>query len=327
MSDLPQFSDVEDAAERLRGTIYRTPLVQSHILNEKLGANIFFKAECLQKTGSFKFRGAYNAVSRMGEVAKEKGVLACSSGNHAQGIAEAARLMGVNATIIMPKDAPELKKQRTLRSGAKIVEYDRHSEDREVLTKQLAEQTGMPVVHPYESFHVIAGQGTVGLEACEELQTLGLVPDHVLVCAGGGGLMAGIKLAVHQYFPQAIVHPVEPEGYDDQKRSHAMSERISGNANQPNVCDAILTPMPGEASFEICKGQLGEGLVVSEAEALNAVAFAFNELKLVVEPGGAVTLAALLAEKLDVADKCIIATLSGGNIDPHILEQALSQKN
>ncbi|MCJ8308841.1 MAG: threonine/serine dehydratase [Hyphomicrobiales bacterium] len=323
MSKLPQYSDILDAASVLKGKAVHTPLISNAILNDRVGGQVFLKPECLQRTGSFKFRGAYNALSNVGAAGKERGIVACSSGNHAQGVAEAARLLGYDATIIMPHDAPELKKQRTARSGAKIIEYDRYNQDREELTEQHAEETGAILVHPYENFHVVAGQGTVGLEACQDLKAQGLQADHFLVCAGGGGLMAGITLAAKEVFPDIMVHPVEPEGHDDQRRSHEANQRLGDNAKTPSLCDAILTPMPGEMSFAICQGSLGEGLVVSDTQALEAVAFAYNELKLVVEPGGAVTLAALLSGKLDVKGKTVLATLSGGNIDAPVMAQAL----
>ncbi len=324
MTTLPDYSDILAASQVIKGQAVRTPLINSPVLDQQLGGKIFFKAECLQRTGSFKFRGAFNAMQHVGEAAAKNGIVACSSGNHAQGVAEAARIVGYDATIIMPSDAPESKKRRTMRSGARIVEYDRHGEDREELTRQYSQKTGSPIIHPYENFHVIAGQGTSGLEFCQDLEKHNLTPDHVLVCAGGGGLMAGITLAVKHHFPHAFIHPVEPEGYDDQTRSHAAGKRLSGNLNQPSVCDAILTPMPGEASFAICRNKLAPGLLVSEEDALRAVAFAFHELKLVVEPGGAVTLAALLAGKLDVGGKTIVATLSGGNIDEPVMHRALA---
>lgn len=323
MMNLPTFFDVEAAAEAISGEAVRTPLINNSILDEQVNGRVFLKAECLQRTGSFKFRGAYNALSRLGKTARENGVVACSSGNHAQGVAEAARILGFSATIIMPEDAPQSKKQRTVRSGAQIIEYDRYKEDREEITQRFAEETGAMLIHPYETFHVIAGQGTAGLEACEDLNKMGLVPDHFLVCAGGGGLMAGILLAAKHHFPAVAIHPVEPQGYDDQTRSHLAGRRLAGNTMKPSICDAVLTPMPGEASFAICKGRLGKGLIVTDQEALDAVKFAFHELKLVVEPGGAVTLAALLTGKLDVTDKVVLATLSGGNVDAAVMGQAL----
>ena len=323
MSNLPEFSDILAATQLLQGKAVRTPLISNSVLDERVGGRVFLKPECLQRTGSFKFRGAFNALSNIGAEGWDRGIVACSSGNHAQGVAEAARILGFEATIIMPEDAPELKKRRTARSGAKIVEYDRYTQDREELTEKYAEETGAVLVHPYENFHVVAGQGTVGLEACEDLKALGMDPDHFLVCAGGGGLMAGITLAAKQAFPDIQVHPVEPVGHDDQKRSHEAGERLGGNDNSPSLCDAIMTPMPGAVSFAICQGKLAQGQVVSDEQALEAVAFAFNELKLVVEPGGAVTLAALLSGQLDVQGKTVLATLSGGNIDAPVMARAL----
>ena len=324
VKSLPDYSDVVAAAKTIKGHAVRTPLLSSFVLDEMLGAKVLFKAECLQRTGSFKFRGAYNAITNLQEPILKSGIVACSSGNHAQGIAEAARMKGVNATIIMPSDAPESKKVRTRRSGATILEYDRHRQDRDAVTEQVATKLSAPIVHPYETFDVIAGQGTCALEFCEDLIRLGLVPDHVLVCAGGGGLLAGVTLATKHHFPNADIHPVEPDGYDDQARSHSAGERLGDNLNKPSICEAILTPMPGENSFAICKNVVSRGLVVTDEEALRAVAFAFHELKLVVEPGGAVALAALLAGKLDVTGKVVVATLSGGNIDGEILAKALA---
>jgi threonine dehydratase len=323
MPSLPDYSDVVDAARVLKGQAVRTPLISNPILNDLVGGQVFLKAECLQRTGSFKFRGAFNALHHVGEIEGEAGIVACSSGNHAQGLAEAARIYGFDATIIMPEDAPQAKKARTLRSGATVIEYDRYTTDREKLTQKFADDTGATLVHPYENFHVIAGQGTVGLEACEDLAAIGLSVDHFLVCAGGGGLMAGVTLAAKHQFPNIEIHPVEPEGHDDQTRSHAAGKRLGGNSGTPSLCDAILTPMPGKASFAICHGVVSHGLVVTDEQALDAVAFAFNELKLVVEPGGAVTLAALLHNKIDVKGKTVVATLSGGNIDAPVMARAL----
>ena len=325
MTQLPAFKDIVAASKVLDGHAVRTPLIESQILNDLTGGRIFLKAECLQRTGSFKFRGAFNALSNIPNESLEKGVLACSSGNHAQGVAESARLKGCSATIIMPADAPETKKNRTKRSGATVVEYDRYKEDREAILQKMADETGSVAVHPYENFHVIAGQGTAGLEAAEELQSLELSCDRALVCAGGGGLTSGVALALRHHFPDVSVHTVEPEGYDDQRASLEAGKQVGQNTNQPSVCDAILTPQPGDLAFAICKDILAEGLVVTDSEALRAVAFAFNELKLVVEPGGAAALAALLAGKVDVSNEIVVATLSGGNIDADILELALNE--
>ena len=203
--------------------------------------------------------------------------------------------MGYKATIIMPSDAPAIKVERTRRSGATVIFYDRLSEDREMLLQEKAKETGMHVIHPFDNFHVIAGQGTSGLEVCEDLMAIGMHPDHVLVNAGGGGLLAGTYLSIDQYFKGTRVHTVEPVGHDDQARSHAKGERVGGNVQEASICDAIVTPMPGELSFAMLKGKLAQGLTVSDDEALRAVAFAFREMKLVVEPGGAVSLAALMS--------------------------------
>jgi len=320
---LPQIGDIRDAAERLSGQAVFTPLLGSSLLDDMLDARILFKAECLQRTGSFKFRGAYNALQANENEIGEAGVVACSSGNHAQGVAEAARVLGMAATIVMPSDAPETKKARTARSGATIVEYDRIAEDREQIANDISAQTGARMVHPYNDFHVIAGQGTCGLEIAGQCESLDLSPDRLLVCTGGGGLLAGVRLAVTDLFSDVAVHTVEPENYDDQARSHASGTRMGNNTGGPSICDAIVTPSPGELSFEMCRGKLAEGLVVSDDEVLTAIAFAFRELKLVVEPGGAVTLAAMLAGKIAVKGQTVVATLSGGNADPAIINRAL----
>lgn len=325
VADLPTYDDVTAAAAVLQGHAVHTPLISSPVLDEMLGARIFLKAECLQRTGSFKFRGAFNAMHYAGDQAAQKGVIACSSGNHAQGVAEAARMKGYRATIIMPSDAPQTKKDRTRRSGAEIVEYDRFGEDREALLNAMVEKTGAYPIHPYETFHVIAGQGTCGLEMAQSATEMGIDLDEVLVCTGGGGLLAGVTLAMNEHFPGVKIRMVEPEGYDDQRISHATGKRVAINTNQKSICDAIVTPMPGVKSFAICHGKMAPGLVVSDADALDAMAFAFNELKLVTEPGGIVTLAALLSQKLDVRGKTVMATISGGNVDGDMLARALQQ--
>lgn len=320
----PNIDDVKAARARLSGYAYKTPLLRSHILDEMLGANVFLKAECLQRTGSFKFRGAYNAISALGKDAVERGVIACSSGNHAQGLAEAGRMLGVAVTIVMPEDAPAIKRARTERSGAKIVTYDRASEDRDAITDALAKETGAILVHPFNNELVIAGQGTAGLEIVEQLATQDVVPDIALTPAGGGGLLAGYYLSLHNGYPDAQIIPVEPEGFDDYHRSLQSGKRLSNETTSGSICDAIISPKPGEIGFSIVNENIPGGLVVSDEEALDAVAFAFNELKCVVEPGGVVALAALLSEKIDCSGKNVVVMLSGGNIDPEILQRALA---
>ena len=320
--DLPTIADVRAAADRIADEAVRTPLLNSAHLDGMTGGRVWLKCENLQRTGSFKFRGALNALRAYGEAVRE-GVVACSSGNHAQGVAEAARILGVPATIVMPTDAPRAKIERTRRAGATVVEYDRYTEDREGIAKDIAEREGAVFVHPFENPHVIAGQGTCGLEAADELRGRGEIPDVVLVCAGGGGLTAGVTLAMRDAFPEIAVHTVEPEGFDDQKRSLECGERVPNEPGGRSICDAIVTSMPGERAFAILCGA-ASGLVVTDEDVLSAMAFAFRELKLVVEPGGAVALAAVLSGKLDLKGRTVLATLSGGNVDPDVMARALA---
>lgn len=321
---LPTYDDILAAAVRIEGEAVRTPLVTSPALDAKLNARVFLKPECLQRTGSFKFRGAFNAVSQIPADRRANGVVACSSGNHAQGVAAAAALHGLPATIVMPSDAPAIKRERTEGYGATVVSYDRSSQDRDALTEAIAAEKGATLVHPYDNRDVIAGQGTIGLEIVEDLRARGLTPDVVLVCCGGGGLTAGVALAIKTLVPSAAIYPVEPEGFDDQARSFAAGERLRNTRTAGSVCDALLTPMPGVLSFALNKPRIARGLVVSDAEALAAVGYAARELKLVLEPGGAVALAAALSGKVDLGGKIVAIVLSGGNVDPAILAGAVA---
>ena len=320
---LPSHDDVAAAARRLEGVVVRTPLLASPVLDAATGARVFLKAECLQRTGSFKFRGAYNAISTIPEADRAKGVVACSSGNHAQGVAEAARLFGIAATILMPADAPALKIARTKRSGATVVTYDRASEDREALTVKLAAESGGDLVHPFDDARVIAGQGTIGLEIVEDLARLGLSPDVVMTPASGGGLAAGLALGLERGAPGARVVMVEPVGFDDQARSLAAGRRVANPKTSGSICDALLSPTPGEIGFAIHMSHGTTAVAASDTEALEAMAFAAIEHKLVVEPGGAVALAALMKGRVDVAGKTVVVVLSGGNADPALLAEAL----
>lgn len=321
----PQFQDVLDARARIAGRAVVTPLLNSPFLDELTGGTILLKAETLQRTGSFKFRGACNRLSMIPDAQRPAGVVACSSGNHAQGVAEAARLFSMPATIVMPEDAPASKIARTERSGARVVTYRRGVDDREEIARTIGEETGAVMVHPFNDPGVIAGQGTAGLELAEQARAMGLEPEAMLTCAGGGGLTAGIALALETLVPDCAIHPVEPEGFDDHRRSLIAGEILANPSESGSVCDALLSRAPGTLGFEITRRRAKEGLVVSDEEALAAVAFAFRELKLVVEPGGAVTLAAVLFGKLPVAGRCIALTLSGGNIDPPMLAKALAE--
>lgn len=315
---LPTAADVEDAARLLAGVAVRTPLIPCPALERASAGRVFLKPETLQHTGSFKFRGAYNCIARIPAERRARGVVAYSSGNHAQGVAAAAKLLGLKATIVMPADAPAPKRERTAALGAEIVPYDRDRESREGIARKIAEERGATLVPPFDHPHVIAGQGTIGREICEDLAALNLAPDLVLVPASGGGLIAGIALAVKDKHPKARVVAVEPEGFDDTARSFRSGKRERNARMSGSICDALLTAEPGEITFEINKRLVGEALAVTDAEVRAAIAFAFRELKLVVEPGGVVALAALLAGGLDLENKVAVLVLSGGNVDPKL---------
>jgi threonine dehydratase len=333
MENIPDYQDVVDAAAQLDGIVKKTPLIENPILNEITGANVFIKPENLQLTGSFKIRGAYNAISRLSGTQKASGVVACSSGNHAQGVAEAARLLGVSATIIMPEDSPLIKLERTRRSGAVIVTYQRSKDDRDKIAEQICAESGAILIHPYNNPHVIAGQGTTGLEIAQQLNAAsdGTSPgqnpvlDRALVCTGGGGLICGVGLTLSHHFPDIKIHSVEPEKFDDYRRSLIKGQRVENPAASGSICDALLTGKPGKIGFGINKNLLAEGLVVSDKEALDAVRFAFAELKLVIEPGGAVALAALMKARRKWAGETIVCILTGGNIDADMMANAFSQ--
>ena len=324
MTALPTFSDVEAAAARLDGVATKTPLIRSAVLDERTGGRILLKAETLQRTGSFKFRGAYNAVSRVPESERSRGIVACSSGNHAQGVAAAAALFDVPATIVMPHDAPALKRERTAALGARIVPYDRASGDRDQIAADLVEETGGSFVAPYDNYDVISGQGTTGLELVRQADAIGLEPELLLTPCGGGGLTAGLALSLSALVPQARLITVEPEGFDDHARSFRSGRREHNPAKSGSVCDALLAYRPGELTFAVNQPRIAEGAVVSDEEALAAVAYAWHNLKLVVEPGGAVALAAILSGRVDVSGKTVAVILSGGNADPAIYAQAVA---
>lgn len=321
---VPSAADIEAAARRLAGVAVRTPLISAPVLDERLGARVFLKAETLQRTGSFKFRGAYNKISSIPAERRAAGVVAYSSGNHAQGVAAAAKLLGIRATIVMPSDAPRLKRERTAALGAEIVLYDRNKEDRAAIAKKIVAERGATLVPPYDDPLIIAGQGTIGREIVEDLERLKLRPEIVVVGASGGGLAAGISLGVKSRVPAARFYTVEPEGFDDTLRSFKSGQREHNERMSGTICDALMTNTPGELTFPINRELIGEGLIATDAEVGAAVRYAFEELKLVVEPGGAIGLAALLASKLDVKGKVVVGVLSGGNVDAELFARLIA---
>ncbi|MDQ0466373.1 threonine dehydratase [Caulobacter ginsengisoli] len=320
MSFAISFADIEDAARRLEGQAIRTPLTENPQLNERLGGRVLIKPETLQRSGSFKFRGAYNRISRLSDEEKKRGVVAFSSGNHAQGVALAAALVGTPALIVMPADAPAVKVAGTRGFGAEIRFYDRFTEDREAIAAEIAAERGCVVVPSYDDPYIIAGQGTLGLELAEQAPDL----DVVLCPVGGGGLIAGTSTAVKARSPDTLVYGVEPADFDDTKRSLASGKRESIDPNSRSFCDALLSPSPGALTFPINQANLAGGLTVTDAEVAEAMRYAFTTLKLVIEPGGCVALAAALAGKLDLKGKTTGIVCSGGNVDPGLYARVLA---
>jgi threonine dehydratase len=321
---LPTFADVDLAAERIKGVAVRTPLINAAVLDERLGARVFLKAETLQRTGSFKFRGAYNKISSIPPERRKGGVVAYSSGNHAQGVAAAAKLCGMRAVIVMPADAPLAKRRRTAALGAEIVLYDRDREDRAAIAHKIANERGATLVPPFDDPLIVAGQGTIGREIVEDLSALGLKPDLVLVGCSGGGLIAGAALGVKARVADATFYAVEPEGFDDTLRSFKSGNRERNARMSGSICDALLSDRPGEITFPVNRALVGQGVTVSDEEVARAVRYAFEELKLVVEPGGAVGLAAMLAGKVDLAGKVVVGVLSGGNVDAEMFAKLIA---
>jgi len=325
MAKIPVFDDVKAAARRIAGHARETPLLAGTPLDRLTGGRILLKLETLQHTGSFKFRGAWNRLAQLDERERAAGVVAFSSGNHAQGVAEAARRLGIRATIVMPSDAPRVKMQNTRDMGAEVVEYDRVHESREQIAARIAQERGATLVPSFDDPDVIAGQGTVGLEIAEQAGDMGLTLDDVVVCCSGGGLTAGIAVALEKLAPHAGLWTAEPEGHDDHRRSLASGRRQRNDPGVPvTICDALLAPMPGELTFAINESRLRGGLAVSDDEVRRAMAFAARTLKLVVEPGGAVALACVMSGKLDTRDRTVAVTLSGGNVDDALLAEVLA---
>ena len=311
---------IHAAAARLQGHARLTPLLNAPLLDARFGKRILVKAECLQLTGSFKFRGAWSAVSAL--PAGTQGVLAYSSGNHGQGVALAAARHGLSAVVVMPSDAPAVKIANTRAYGAEVVLYDRATEDRDAIGAALCAGRGLTLIKPFDVAQVIAGQGTVGLEIADQAREASVTAADVLVCCGGGGLSAGIAMALADHAPGLQVRTVEPEGFDDMARSLAHGTRLRNAVAQGSVCDAILTPTPGEMTFPILQRLAGPGLCVSDDQALQAMALAFTHLHIILEPGGAVALAAALFQ---ATSDPVICVASGGNADPALFRDALTR--
>lgn len=316
---LPSYEGVLDAARQIEGVAVRTPLLESPALNAVVGGRVLMKAETLQRAGAFKFRGAYNRISRLNAEERRRGVVAFSSGNHAQGVAAAAALAGTPAIIVMPSDSPRVKVEGVIGFGGEVRTYDRWTESREVIGAAIAAERGAILVPPFDDPFVIEGQGTAALEMLDQADA----PFDQLLCgASGGGLLAGINLVLAERSPDTQVFVVEPEAFDDTARSLAAGERVSHPQGPPSICDALMAPMPGELTWPINR-RLAGALTVSDAEAAEAMRFAFRHLKLVIEPGGAVSLAALLSGKAEARNRVTGIVLSGGNVDPALYAEII----
>lgn len=321
----PALKDIQEAAQRMAGYAVRTPLLESPHLNHAIGGRLLIKAEPLQRTGSFKFRGAFNRIASIPHDQVQRGVVAHSSGNHGQAVASVARMFNIPATIVMPADAPEMKRRATESWGARVVPYDRLADDREAISAAIAAETGATLVAPYDDPLVIAGQGTVGLELADQLRAIRTQPDAVLVCCGGGGLTAGVATALASRLPGVPVYAVEPEGFGDTARSLAAGERVANPPGGRSLCDALMAPRPGALTFPINRALVKGGFTVNDDEVLAAMAAAFEHLKLVVEPGGAAALAAVLAGKMTTQDRKLAVICTGGNVDPTLYARALER--
>lgn len=317
---------IRAAAHRVDGRIRRTPLLNSPAIDALAGRRVFIKPECLQQTGSFKYRGAVSAISALSDAQLARGVIAYSSGNHAQGIALAARQFGTSSVIVMPKDAPRMKIENTRAFGGETVLYNRPAgEDRDAIGRALAEARGLTMIKPFDEPLVIAGQGTCGLEIAEQARAEGIKEADVIVCCGGGGFASGIALALEAEAPGLRVRPAEPAQFDDMARSLKSGTRLSNASPSGSLCDAIISPTPGEITFPILHRLSGPGLVVTDDEALHAMAVAFNHLKIVAEPGGAVALASALFRAEEIDGDSVIVTISGGNVDADVYQMALQK--
>ena len=321
MKSLVNYKEIERAYNRILSYVIRTPLLSSDLLNKKLNSRIYIKAENLQKIGAFKFRGAMNSILKLDD--KQKNVLAWSSGNHAQAIASACYLTNKNATIVMPEDSPNAKLTGTKSWGAKVVTYNRYKESREEIGSNLAKGINAKIIPPFDHPDVINGQGTVGFEIIDECNKINIIPDLVLCCCGGGGLIAGVSTAIKEKYPNVPIYAVEPEDFNDTQLSLKNKKITEVDISKKSICDSLLANKPGEITFSINQDNLNGSLLVSDVEALQAMKFAYQYFKIILEPGGAVALASALFKKIDIVNKTVVVVASGGNVDPEIFEKAL----
>lgn len=323
----PSYEGVLDAARRIAATVVRTPLLEHPALNDRAGGRVLLKAETLQTAGSFKFRGACNRISRLTEAERVRGVVAYSSGNHAQGVAAAARVFGTRALIVMPSDSPAVKVDGVRAFGGEVRLYDRWTESREEIGAQIARERGAVLVPPYDDPFVVEGQGTAALEILEQAEAMGAAPpDHLLCGASGGGLLAGVNLVLEARSPGTLVTVAEPAGFDDHALSLGSGERTAHGEAAPSICDALMAPIPGEITWPINQRRTQDAVSVTDVEVAEAMRFAFRWLKLVVEPGGAVSLAALLTGKVQAAGRTTVVMLTGGNVDPALYSEIIQDR-
>ena len=324
IEDKVSYESISIASKRLKNHIVKTPLLKSHYIDQKLDTNLFLKAENLQTIGAFKFRGAMNTILQLPNSVNK--VVAWSSGNHAQAVAAAAKMTGRKATIVMPEDSPKTKLDGTSFWRATIVKYNRNSENREEIGQAIAQKNNATIIPPFDDVNVIIGQGTAGIECLEQLGEINVKPDIVLCCCGGGGLIAGIGTAIKSKFEKCEIYSVEPEHFDDTKKSLERNKIVYNSMKHRSICDALLAEKPGDITFNINKLNLTSGLSVSDNEALIAMNTAYKHFKIVLEPGGAVALAAAISQKVDIKNKNVIVTASGGNVDKNVFENCLTTK-
>ena len=323
-TDKIEYKDILKAKKNISKHIIETPLIYDFVLSKKYNANIFLKLENIQRTGSFKIRGAYNNIYESRYNITKNGVLAWSSGNHALGVAEAAKIFNIKSTIIMPSDAPKIKIDGTKSRGSNIIFYNRNTENREEIGTKISKDKNLIIIPPYDHKYTISGQGTIGLEIVNQIQKYKLKPNNILVPTGGGGLISGTAIAIKESYKNCNIYSVEPKNFDDYAKSLKIQKIVKNKANNYSICDSLLSPEPGKITFNINKKLLKNGINVNEKQVLKAIKYAYNTLGIVVEPGGAVALAAILNKKINLTNTTTIAVISGSNIDPNIFKIALN---